>query len=527
MKKRFLLLFVALLTWHVNASAADLLEVFQQALSSDPKYQQAIAQRLATNEGVPINVAALLPNITASAIPSVTRTGVSGTNYSSTTGSTTGSFLTPRNNTQRAYSLTLTVTQTVFNFAQFAAVAGAMSTSKAADSTLNAALQDLMTRVSNAYFAVLKDEDNVSYTEASKFAYAEQLDQAKQQYNVGLKTITDVYTAQASYDSAVANYINAQTILANDRENLRVITGKYYPHLSALSEDFPLISPQPSDIEAWVKTAQLQNWSIRSSQYNVDSARQNIRQQYAGHMPTVNVQGTLDREYTNNINGYNAFNVRSGPGTATNKEVALNINLPLFSGGGVVAQTNQATYNYQLAEQQLEQTLRDTINATRQSYLSIVAGISQVNADKQAIKSNISSLEGMQASYRVGTETLVDVLNQQQKLLQSQTQYATDRYAFVNNILILKESAGTLSFDDLRAINAWLTEKKQPIVTRRSLRIINEEEPAPVMAPIPSVTPVTPTTTPTTPAPISKKKTNKALAKANKVKATATKTTAS
>ena len=65
----------------------------------------------------------------------------------------------------------------------------------------------------------------------------------------------------------------------------------------------------------------------------------------------------------------------------------------------------------------------------------------------------------MEESYKVGTQTLVDVLNQQQNLYKAQTQYATDRYAFVNNILALKQAAGTLSFDDLCAINAWLTDK--------------------------------------------------------------------
>lgn len=454
MKSRLLLL-AALSGWHLSAQAADLLEVYQQAQTSDPIFQQAIAQRLSTREGLPISISTLLPNISVSGVPSVTRTGLSGSNVTSTT-SNSASFLAPRNNTQRAYTLTLSVTQTVFNYAQFANVAGALATAKGADATLNSSLQDLMTRVANAYFAVLKDEDNLSYNQASKAAFEEQLDQVRQQYDVGLKTVTDVYTAQASYDSAVASLIAAETTLNNDRENLRVITGKYYPSLSKLNEDFPLVTPQPADVEDWVKTAQLQNWSIKSSQYNVDTARQTVRQQFAGHLPTVSVQGIMDRQYTNNINGYNTFNVRNGPGTQTDRAIALNINVPIFSGGQVVAETNQATYNYQLAQQQLEQVVRNTINTTRQSYLSIIAGISQIKADQQAIKSNISSLEGMEASYRVGTETLVNVLNQRQKVFQSQTQYATDRYAFVNNILALKKAAGTLSFTDLQAINAWL-----------------------------------------------------------------------
>jgi len=462
MKKSLLYIMTVLVLGQTSVHAADLLEVYQQAQCSDPIFQQAIAQRLSTKEGVPISVATILPNLSLTAQPSVSRIGYAGTQFTTVIpGLTPNSFVSPRNNTLRAYTMNLSLTQTVFNFSQFSAVASQVALSKGADATLNAALQSLMIRVANAYFTVLKDEDNLSYSEASKLAFAEQLAQIKQQYDVGLKTITDVYTAQASYDSSVANYIAAQTTLSNDRENLRVITGVYYPHLLSLSEDFPLISPQPTNVERWVKTSVQQNWSIKASQFNVDSALQIIRQQFAGHLPTVNVAGTLGRQYLDNVNGYQTLNQRNGPGTISTKELALNINVPIFSGGGVTAQTNQATYNYQVAQQQLEQTIRNTINTTRQSYLSIIAGISQISADKQAIKSTISSLKGLEASYQVGTETLVDVLNQQQKVFQAQTQYATDRYAFVNNILALKQAAGTLSFDDLRGLNAWLIEKQR------------------------------------------------------------------
>lgn len=454
--------------WQLSAHAADLIDVYNQALTSDPTYQQTIAQQLSTKEGVPISAAALLPNIQITANPSVTRSAFSGSSVG-------GTAFSPRNNTQQYYQLALTLTQTVFNFAEISTLAGALATAKGADATLNAALQNLMVRTASAYFAVLKDEDNLSYSEAAKLAYAEQLDLVKQQYDVGLKTITDVYTAQASYDSAVANYIAAENTLADDRENLRVITGVYYPKLAALSEDFPYVTPKPANMEDWVNTSLQQNWSIKSAQYSVEAAKQAVRQQYAGHFPTVDFQGTLDRIYTNNINGYSALDQRSGPSTETDRAIQLNITVPVFSGGGVSAQTKKAIYNYQAACQQLELTTRSTANTARQSYLGVISGISQIKADKQAIKSSISSLDGMEASYRVGTEILVNVLNQQQKVFQAQLQYSSDRYAFVNNILALKQAAGTLSFDDLRAINAWLHERERPKASRRSLRRSSDE----------------------------------------------------
>jgi outer membrane protein len=220
----------------------------------------------------------------------------------------------------------------------------------------------------------------------------------------------------------------------------------------------------------WVDTAEQQNWNIRAAEYARQAALENIKQQNAGHFPTVSVQGTYNVAYNSTISDVGIGTV-SNPSTVStfpyappqvhtqNATVSLNLGVPIFQGGLVVAQTNQAKYNYQAAVQQLEQSVRGTINTTRQSYLGIISGIEQIHADKQAIKSTISSLHGLQAGYRVGTQTLVDVLNQQQKVFQAQTQYATDRYAYVNNLLSLKQAAGTLSQDDLQAINAWLLDR--------------------------------------------------------------------
>lgn len=442
---------IMLLGWHVHAFAtADLIAVYKQAQISDPLFQQAVAQRLSTKEGVPISVATLLPNIDLQTNPFVTRSSYSGTQFSSNT---------PRNITSRGYNLTLSATQTIFDFAEFSTVAQQLSLSKAADATLNAALQDLMIRVSNAYFAVLRDEDNLNYASATKRAYKQQYDQIQEQYKVGIKTITDVYTAQASYDSAIATFIAAETTLANDKENLRVLTGVYYPTLKPLSDRFPLITPKPANVEIWVQKALCQNWSIKSALYQTNAARQVIKQQFAGHLPTVDLEASVNRQFTNNVSpSSSSF---SGPGTITNRTLGVNIDFPIFSGGGVVAKTNQATYDFRVAQQQQEEIQRNVVNATRQNYLNVVAGISQIKADKEAIKSSQSSLSGLEESYKVGTETLVDVLNQQENVFEAQTKYATDRYAYIANLLSLKQAAGTLSFKDLCAINEWLVDNKK------------------------------------------------------------------
>lgn len=443
--KKIILFFLTFFVIATEAQAQNLLQVYQQAVVSDPTFQQAIAQRLSNQEALPINIGALLPNANVLVTPSVTKT------------LTSGSAALTADNTQRGYSVQLAITQTIFNFAQFAAVAGAEDTCKQADATLNSAAQSLMLRTASAYFAVLQDEDNLQFIRATKKAFSKQLYQVNQQYKVGLKTITDVYTAQASYDKASADNISAENQLSNDKENLRVITGQFYPKLATLSEKFPLVSPQPNDMEAWVNIAEKQNWAIKAASYNAEAIRQTIKQQFAGHLPTLNVEGNYTVQYTQFIT-QNAALATPGSSQSHARELSLNLAIPISNGGAIIAQTHQAQYNYQVASEKLELQTRNTINQARQSYLGVTAGISKIEADKQSIKSNVSSLEGMEAGYEVGTETLVNVLNQQQKVFEAQKQYATDRYAYINSLLNLKQAAGTLSQKDLEAINSWLQE---------------------------------------------------------------------
>ncbi len=434
------------LVWSTTVFAtqpADLVEVFAAALASDPLYQQAIYQKLADKEGVPISFSALLPQLSALAAPTISRFLSSGPATINSTG------------TVKGYDFSVNLSQTIFDVGQLSEFASQQSLSKAADATLNAATQDLIIRTAKAYFRVLQDIDNLAYIGSTRTAYERQLDQVTEQYRVGLKTITDVYTARASYEAAVADYIGADATLASDRENLRAITGNYYPLLARLQDDFPLITPRPANIDDWVTQAGKQNWSIKSAQENAASKRSLIKKQFAGHLPSLSFAGSWDDQFSRTSS--RDLTEQIGSARTETTTGTLNLTIPLVQGGFVIAQTHRAQYDYQAALQNLEQQLRSVLTQTRQSYMNIVAGISKIKADRQAIKSSISSLKGLEEGYRVGTQTLIDVLNQQRNVFLAEVQYANDRYAYVNNLLSLKQAAGTLGINDLRAINEWLS----------------------------------------------------------------------
>lgn len=464
MKKLVLTISLLTLNSAIFAAPQDLLDVFQQALQSDPTFKAQIAQIQSTKENVPIARSYLLPQLTTEL--NVNRNWLdnrTGVVINPITGATYGKGDFTYNYGQ--YQINLN--QSVFDYALWAGVSVAKYFSKAADAQYTADLQDLMQRTSTAYFNVLSAEDQLRYVEAEKKAVYQQLDQAQQQYKVGVIPITNVYQAQAEYDSLLSQEIAAQNNLINQRENLRAITNVYYNDLASLKNRLPLIMPKPADPHLWVTTAVNQNWTLISLQYNSDAYHATIHQQAAGHLPTVSA-------YASNIGTKQS----SGPGgqvDATQNQVGIQIAFPIYQGNLVNSETKQAKYNYQNALEQMEQSYRQVVDDTYTNYNNVVSGINQVKADKQSILSNASSLRSTIEGYKVGTQTMLDVLQAQQNLYQAEQQFSTDEYTYINATIALKEAAGTLSLNDLRIINTWLSKNNREAYSSLNIETIQQQ----------------------------------------------------
>lgn len=430
--------------WLSTAHAANLMQVYGEAVQNDPVFAQAESTWHSQKMNLPIAEAGYLPQL-----------GVTGNlmrNYTDFSPQTQGypysSWL---------YSYNLTLTQQVFNVQAWEAIKGASANVKSATATYLAAQQSLMQRTAQAYFAVLQAYDQLRYTIANKQAVWQQYVMSREQFRVGLIAVTDEYNARARYDQVVAQQISAENNLNIQLENLRVITGRGYKSLASLGKQLPLVTPIPDNISRWVAVADTQNYNIKAQSYAVIAAMDMIKQQAAAGYPSLEVAGNGGQSRLN-------YPIISGvqlPGTSGNvTEDSANIGLQLsynpIQGGGVIASTEQARYNYVTASGSLEQVHRQVVAQTRSSFLSVLSFMSQVKADKESVISAKKSLVATKAGFKVGTRTMVDVLNALSTLYQMQQQYSNDRYAYVNNLIALKMAAGTLSVKDLVSINRWL-----------------------------------------------------------------------
>ena len=435
-----------------GVQALDLKEALERAEQYDATLRGALADYMAAEELYPQSRANLLPDINANAFTArsgieIERPSQSQSIYYDTDG----------------YNLTLN--QVVFNKAFWDAMEQSEALIAQAAASYEAAKQDLIIRTAQAYFNVLGAQDNVAFTKAEKEAIGRQLEQSRERFNVGLIAITDVRESQASYDNAVANEIVARNTLRNNIEALRVIIGDPVDDLAPLAEKFPLLLPEPSDIDQWQDMALEGNLNLKSARYGLNAAKENYEGSRAGHYPTVNLSGSHDFDSSDD----SIFGAISGTPDArdtTTNDLRVTLSLPIYQGGGVSSRVRQANAEVWSSQALVDQAIRTTVQQVRDAYLGVEASVSSVQAFNQALISAKTSVEATEAGFEAGTRTSVDVLLVQGRQYEAERNYARSRYDYLLVLLELQRATGSLTREDIWKMNEWL-EKNSTEPTRK------------------------------------------------------------
>ncbi|SMF95039.1 outer membrane protein [Methylomagnum ishizawai] len=426
------------------AYGMDLLEAYELGLKSDPLVLQAEAKRNAIQKNRPINLAKLLPNVSFNG------------DYTQNHTSTQNSFITTQQFTDVTYQVgefTLRLSQPVFHYDYWVQLWQADNQIAQAQAQLEAAYQDLAMRVATNYFNVLYGEENLEVTAMQLHSLDVQIEQVKERLAVGFSSLVDLNAIQAKRDQVAADLIVADQKLNDAKESLREILGNIDIDLAKVPEQVALNKPQPEDIEAWRDMAMKNNMDIIAAMSGAEVAKQTIDVNSAGHLPTVDIQGTKGLYHSN----------RPPYGLDNDSEtIGLYVNVPVFSGGGVNAKVEQARDYYAQAMAQVDQQRRATQRQVKDAYRGVFAAIGEVGALATAVKSAEVALEASQLGFQVGTQSAVDLLVQQNTYFQARRDYARARYDYLRNGLLLKQAAGTLARDDIDAVNALIHRPHAP-----------------------------------------------------------------
>ncbi|PPK68272.1 outer membrane protein [Methylobacter tundripaludum] len=417
--------------------AQNLSETYELALQNAPVLKQAQAKQSAVSESKDQSIARFLPNISAA--------GASQRQWlhNLKTNTYQGAAVNQEfwNNT-----FNLNMTQPLFHWEHWIQLSQSDNQIAQAEATYLAELQNLMVKTTEAYFNVLYAQDNLQFASAEKQAIARQLEQAQQRFNVGIIAITDVNEAQAGFDQANANEIEAANNLDNQKEALREIIGENDASLNALGEQLPLVKPDPPDISAWSDLAELNNFSIISAFNQAEVSRKAIDLQRSGHLPRLDLIGSYGA--SDNTSSFGA--------RGDTQSIGVQLNVPLFEGGAVNSRTRQAGYEYQAAKEDLVAKKRAVKRQVKDAYRGIMTAISRVAALKAAVISATSALEATEAGFGVGTRTMIEVLNEQRNLYRAKRDFARTRYDYLINSIKLKQAASSLSQDDIEQVNRLL-----------------------------------------------------------------------
>jgi outer membrane protein len=317
---------------------------------------------------------------------------------------------------------------------------------------LKAAEQDLMVRLSQAYFDVQISRESLEFVKAQKVAVAEQLAAAKRNFEVGTSTITDTREAQARFDLVVAQEIAADNDLRIKRLALNQLVGSNNIEPKSLSSQAKFTSPDLQSLDQWVQKSAEYNASVIQSRTALEIAKLETSKAEAGHKPTVDlVAGYTPARYKNGVSGINAA-IRD----TNTSSITVAFNMPLFAGYATQNRIKETLALEDKARSDLEAAERSVAQATRTAFFGLQSGIGQVNALQAAEASSQSALDANKLGYQVGVRINIDVLNSQSQLFQTKRDLAKARYEVLMGQLKLRQAAGTLNETDLAGINALL-----------------------------------------------------------------------
>ncbi|ENY3836952.1 outer membrane channel protein TolC [Vibrio vulnificus] len=419
--------------------ADSLAEIYDLAKQNDPQLLSVQAKRDAAFEAVTSSRSTLLPQINLTA------------GYNLKRGDTDLDAGVTIDNDQNALTAGINFSQELYQRSSWITLDNAEKSARQADAAYAATQQGLILRTAQAYFEVLKAQDNLEFVRAEKAAVARQLEQTKQRFEVGLSAITDVHDAQAQYDGVLADEVLAENSLTNSYEALREITGQEHKNLNVLDTKRFSASRSNASAEALIEEAQEKNLSLLSARISKDIAKDSISLASSGHLPSLTLDG-----------GYNYADVSSSTndGTTNNFNVGVNLVVPLYTGGNTSSQTKQAEFNYVSASQDLEATYRGVVKEVRAQNNNINASIGALRAYEQSVVSARSALEATEAGFDVGTRTIVDVLDATRRLYDANKNLSNARYNYILSVLQLRQAVGTLSEQDVLEVDAGLIAKK-------------------------------------------------------------------
>jgi outer membrane protein len=370
-------------------------------------------------------------------------------------------------------------------------VRAAQTRVEAGRATLRAVEGDVFTQAVTAYMDVIRDRSIVELNQNNVKVLQTNLEATRDRFQIGDLTRTDVAQSEARLQLGVSQLATAQGRLTGSEATYRQVIG-HAPGVLAPPNPLP---PLPTTADEAVRIALANNPDLISISRQAIAAGYDVNVARAGRLPTLS--GVLSEDYVRNLNNDSSL---GAPAQGNATSIGLNARVPIFQGGLPAARIRQAQAQQGQVLEQVVGTERAVVQAARAAFAAYDAAQRAIQAETVAVQANELALEGNRAEQSVGTRTIIEVLNAEQELLNSQVALVSaKRDAYVAGFQLLN-AMGQAEADDLgldggplydplgnyRRVagnwNDWASDPRHPTVATRT--ISPEEMPA-----TPAVTP--------------------------------------
>lgn len=444
MKKLKLITLCVFIFLTQNSQADDLLSIYEQALESDPKVKTSQLQIQIGEAQKGQALGQMLPQVSGSANWS--------TNYQRRERSNNaGTVIGHDNSNYGGKRYTISLNQTLLDFGKFWSWRRAQKVENQLTAENNDVLNKLIYEVVDSYFSVLEADDQLYFIKTETEATKKRLEQTQKQFAKQLVKITDLYEVEARLDKNQADEIEAEKILAVAKEGLMQLTGKPPTQLQKLTTSINY-KPLDGKIDEWIELAKIQNPAIIAKNTAIEAAHDNVTAQQSANLPVVDLQ----LNYYSTNTGYQSSDI----GPTEVQVAAINVNVPLFSGGTTLEKMNEAEHRLAVSKYENEDKIRDVVKETRDAFLTTNANYRRIQAVEKALSSAIKSREAMEKGFGYGVQTMRDVLDAQQNEFKVKRELSQSKYSYIKNKTRFLYATGMISEENLKEINHWLEKTK-------------------------------------------------------------------
>jgi len=422
-----------------HATALNLLQIYDLALQNDPTLQEAEANRNALLEVKPQSLARLLPSLSVVG-------SVNANRYD-----TTNTFSRQQLGLQYFWDshVSLKLSQPIYHHDYWLQLSQTDNQIAEAEAEFVAEQQNLLLRSAKAYFGVLLAQNAHAYAQSEQLSLAKQLQEMQRRLAVGAAALPEVQDAQAGFDQALAEALEAERKLKAARNELTEILGAPVSALTALRQDWQPAPPEPNNAADWLQWAAQNNVSLIAASHHAEAARKTVEVQFAGHLPTLDLVGNVGTTDTDRPQGL----------ISNSQTVGLQLNVPIYLGGMVDSKVRQAEFQYQAALKHVDKQRRAAERQTQDAFEAVQTAIGRVQALATARQSGEISVAAIEKGLEIGTRSVAELLTAKRNLARIRRDYEQAKYDYLLNSLQLKLAAGLLGRNDLEAVNAWLSER--------------------------------------------------------------------